>query len=120
MRRIAVWVVVAVVVIALIVGGYRWRRSVARSRVPAAPAPTAAAAELTPSMPAGTPRGEVSIEPRRQQLIGVRTVKVERRPIEDSVRTIGAVRYDETRMVDVNVKVEGYIRELYVDSTGQA
>jgi RND family efflux transporter MFP subunit len=118
MRRIAVWVVVAVVVIALGVGGYRWRRSVTRSRLPS-PAPMATAAQPAPSTSPGTPRGEVSIDPRRQQLIGVRTAHVERRPIGDSVRTIGAVRYDETRMVDVNVKVEGYIRDLYVDYTGQ-
>jgi RND family efflux transporter MFP subunit len=118
MRRIVLWVVVAVVVIALAVGGYRWRRSVTRSRLPT-PAPMATAAQPAPSTPIGTPRGEVSIDPRRQQLIGVRTTHVERRPIEDSVRTTGALRYDETRMVDVNVKVEGYIRDLYVDYTGQ-
>ena len=117
MRRIAVWVVVAVVVIALGVVGYRWRRSVAR--LPAAPAAMTTAAQPATSTTPGTPRGEVSIDPRRQQLTGVRTAKVVSGPIEESVRTTGAVRYDETRLVDVNVKIEGYIRDLYVDYTGQ-
>ena len=118
MRRVALWIVAVLVLVALSVGGYGWRRSKARSRA-AAPTPIAAGAQPAPSTPAGTRRGEVSIDPRRQQLIGVRTAKVARRPIEESVRTIGAVRYDETRLVDVNVKVEGYIRDLYVDYTGQ-
>lgn len=119
MRRIALWLVVSSVVIALGVGGYRWRQSVARSRLPA-PVPTTTAAQPAPSTHPGIPRGEVSIDPRRQQLTGVRTAHVERRPIEERVRTTGAIRYDETRLVDVNVKVEGYIRDLYADSTGQA
>ena len=119
MRRIALWVFVAIVAIALGVGWYGWRWSRARSRAPA-PTPMAAGAQTAASKPLGTPRGEVSIDPRRQQLIGVRTAKVVRGPIDESVRTTGAVRYDETRMVDVNVKVEGYIRDLYVDYTGQS
>jgi len=35
------------------------------------------------------------------------------------VRTTGVVRYDETRQADVNVKLDGWIRKLYVDYTGQ-
>ena len=35
------------------------------------------------------------------------------------VRTTGVVRYDETRQTDVNVKLEGWIRDLRVDYTGQ-
>ena len=68
---------------------------------------------------AGTPRAEVSIDPRRQQLIGVRTVPVERRAITSTVRTVGMVRYDETRLADINLKVEGWVRDLYVDTTGE-
>lgn len=64
-------------------------------------------------------RAEIRIDPRRQQLIGVRTVPVERRALTATVRTVGLVRYDETRLADVNLKVEGWIRELYVDTTGE-
>src|SRR5207244_12604101 len=71
--------------------------------------------------PAGgtTPRGGDVTVPRRQQLIGVRTVAATRSSLAATVRTVGAVRYDETRLADVNLKVEGFIRDLYVDYTGQ-
>ena len=68
---------------------------------------------------AGTARAEIMIDPRRQQLIGVRTVPVERRALTATVRTVGVVRYDETRLADINLKLEGWIRELYVDTTGE-
>src|SRR5438309_10770181 len=73
----------------------------------------------TAAAPSVTPRGDVTIDPRRQQLIGVRTVPVTRESIGQAVRAVGAVRYNETRLADVNVKVEGWIRELYVNATGQ-
>jgi Cu(I)/Ag(I) efflux system membrane fusion protein/cobalt-zinc-cadmium efflux system membrane fusion protein len=36
-----------------------------------------------------------------------------------TIRAVGLVRYDETRLADVNLKIEGWIGDLYVDSTGQ-
>ena len=72
-----------------------------------------------PTAPAGTPRGDVTIDPRRQQLIGVRTVPVKRQAVDQTIRAVGLVRYDETRLADINLKVEGWIRDLYVDYTGQ-
>lgn len=77
---------------------------------PAMPAP--GTADAAPA------RAEITIDPRRQQLIGVRTAPVERRTLTATVRTVGLVRYDETRLTDVNLKVEGWIRDLYVDTTG--
>jgi Cu(I)/Ag(I) efflux system membrane fusion protein/cobalt-zinc-cadmium efflux system membrane fusion protein len=85
----------------------------AMSDKPASPSADTAVA------PSATPRGDVTIDPRRQQLIGVRTVPVTRESIGQAVRAVGAVRYNETRLTDVNVKVEGWIRELYVNATGQ-
>ncbi|HKE86963.1 MAG TPA: FixH family protein [Vicinamibacterales bacterium] len=66
-----------------------------------------------------TPRGDVSIDPRRQQLIGVRTAAVTREPMRHALRTVGVVRYDETTLADINLRLEGWIRDLYVDYTGQ-
>src|SRR5207247_3250515 len=51
--------------------------------------------------------------------IGVKTVPVTHEPMQQSVRTVGVVRYDETRQADINLRVEGWIRDLYVDYTGQ-
>lgn len=83
---------------------------------PAPGEPTSAAAG---QVPAGPARAPVMIDARRQQLIGLRTAKVERRPIERTIRAVGTIRYDETRLADVNLKIDGWIRDLYVDTTGK-
>ncbi|MGH9258061.1 MAG: efflux RND transporter periplasmic adaptor subunit [Vicinamibacterales bacterium] len=86
---------------------------------PAPAQPAAAVTNASPSSPGAVARGEVSLDPQRQQLIGVRLAPVTRAPIAATVRTTGVVRYDETRLADVNVKLEGWIRELHADYTGQ-
>ena len=73
-----------------------------------------------PAQTAEEPRGNVTIDARRQQLIGVRVAAVKQTLLSATVRTTGVVRYDETRQTDVNVKLDGWIRDLYVDYTGQA
>lgn len=69
--------------------------------------------------PGVDPRAPVSLDLRRQQLIGVRTATVTREPFDKTIRTVGVVKYDETRLTDVNLKIEGWIRDLHVDSTGE-
>ena len=63
--------------------------------------------------------GTVTIDPATVQNIGVRTAPVERRPLHRTVRTVGRVDYDETRMTDVNTKIAGWVEQLFVDYTGQ-
>jgi Cu(I)/Ag(I) efflux system membrane fusion protein/cobalt-zinc-cadmium efflux system membrane fusion protein len=65
-------------------------------------------------------RATVQIDPVMVQNIGVKTAIVERRPLSRTVRTVGRVDNDETRMTDVNTKVTGWVEELFVDYTGQA
>lgn len=81
------------------------------------PTPTAGGGQA--QAPTADARAEVTIDPRRQQLIGVRLAPVERGEMSPAIRTVGVVRYDETRLADVNLKLEGWIRDLYVDYTGQ-
>jgi len=85
-------------------------------------APTPSTGADAPQSPPGavTPRGEITIDPRRQQVIGVRTVTARKTTLAPTTRTVGIVRYAETRLADVNVKLEGWIRDLFVDYTGQA
>jgi membrane fusion protein, copper/silver efflux system len=113
MKRTFAVIVVAVAV--LVAAGAVYR---ARTRTqPAAPRP-AEAAGTAPSVP-GTPRGDVVVDARRQQLIGVRTVTASRSALTPNIRAVGIVRYAETRLADVNLKLDGWIRDLYVDYTGQ-
>jgi Cu(I)/Ag(I) efflux system membrane fusion protein/cobalt-zinc-cadmium efflux system membrane fusion protein len=65
------------------------------------------------------PRGEVIIDPRRQQLIGVRTAPVRRTAMSQEVRALGIVRADERRQAEITTKVDGWIRDLRADYTGR-
>jgi len=63
------------------------------------------------------PRVEIPVE--KQQLIGVKTVKVAVKPLRKTIRTVGKVEYDESRIATVNTKIEGWIEKLHVNLTGQ-
>lgn len=66
-----------------------------------------------------TLRGEVTLDTRRQQLIGVRTVKAEHAQMAPEIRISGTVTYDETRQAEISTRVDGWIKELYADYTGR-
>ncbi len=60
----------------------------------------------------------VTIDPARQQLIGLRTAPAVSGTVAGSWRTVGRVEVDPTAVRKVNVKVEGYIDHLFVDFVG--
>ena len=62
--------------------------------------------------------GEITIDPVVTQNIGVRIAAVGSGPIVRTIRTVGTVTFDETRVRDVNIKVPGWIEKLYVDYEG--
>lgn len=68
---------------------------------------------------AGPPETGVYISPARQQLIGVRTVTVEARPLDATIRTVGTLTYDETRVTEVHPKVSGWVERIFVDFVGK-
>lgn len=63
------------------------------------------------------PTVEIPVE--KQQLMGVKTMVVEPKQVQKSVRTVGRIEYDEKRVVTVNTKFEGWIEKLYIDYTGR-
>lgn len=75
--------------------------------------------DLTPVTRGDLKTGTVTVDDIRRQKIGVRIEPVTRSPLTVEVRTVGEVKYDETRLQDVSVKVRGWIRGLRVDATGQ-
>jgi len=77
------------------------------------------AAALPVAQPKETPRADVTLDTRRQQMIGVRTVAVRRMTMTPDIRATGTVVYDETRQAEINTRVDGWIRELYADYTGR-
>ena len=62
---------------------------------------------------------DVRLTPERRQLIGVQTGLVAMRDLGSSVRTVGRIAVDETRLYKVTTKFDGYIEKLYVNVTGQ-
>jgi Cu(I)/Ag(I) efflux system membrane fusion protein len=63
--------------------------------------------------------GVVRIDEARGREIGIRTGKVERAPMKRTLRAVGRVAYDETRLRDVTLKLGGWITKLHVTQTGQ-
>ena len=61
----------------------------------------------------------VKISLDRVQRSGVRTEKVETRVLVQPVRAVGTVAIDESRQTIVTLRADGFIEELFVDTTGQ-
>jgi Cu(I)/Ag(I) efflux system membrane fusion protein len=67
----------------------------------------------------GMAPGMVMVSPEKQQLMGMRFATIERRPMVRTVRTVGTITYDETKVTHVHSKIEGWIDKLYVNYTGK-
>jgi Cu(I)/Ag(I) efflux system membrane fusion protein len=63
--------------------------------------------------------GFISLSTDQQRMIGLTREAVVEARVSSEIRTIGRVTYDETRLTDVNLKVSGWIQDLYVDSEGK-
>jgi len=68
----------------------------------------------TPSMPPGS----VSIDPGKRQAIGVRVETVGKVPTQHTLRVLGRVAADETRLYRINATTDGWITKTYPNSAG--
>jgi multidrug efflux pump subunit AcrA (membrane-fusion protein) len=66
------------------------------------------------------PPGTVQISPARQQLMGVTTAVANYRPIEKTIRTVGQVAIDETKLSVVRFRSTGWIQRVFVNYTWQS
>jgi Cu(I)/Ag(I) efflux system membrane fusion protein len=64
------------------------------------------------------PPGTIRVSPERQQVIGVRFATVEVGGASRTIRTVGKVAVDETRVGHVHTRIEGWIEKVFVDFTG--
>ncbi len=62
--------------------------------------------------------GTVRVSTEKQQLIGVRTAVVERKPLTSKLRLLGKVAVDETRVYRINATVDGWITKALPIATG--
>ena len=82
-------------------------------------APSATRATSAADGTAAPERAPITIDARRQQLIGVRTVTVHQAEMAPDIRAAGTVTYDETRQSEISTRVDGWIRDLLADYTGR-
>jgi len=64
------------------------------------------------------PAGTIQISPEKQQLIGVTYGQAELSNSSGDLRAVGKVAQDETRIVRVHSRVDGWIEKVHVDFTG--
>lgn len=76
-------------------------------------APASGTAASRPPVP-----GAIPIAPERQQLIGVKFATVELSGQSRSIRAVGKVTFDETRVAHVHTRIDGWIETVFVDFTG--
>ncbi|SPP66298.1 efflux RND transporter periplasmic adaptor subunit [Nitrospira lenta] len=69
-------------------------------------------------MPAA-PSGAVVVPAVMRQLIGVRSAQAARATLEQEIRTVGTVGYDERGFTQVTLKISGWVREVFVNSIGR-
>jgi RND family efflux transporter MFP subunit len=60
----------------------------------------------------------VTLDPEGARRIGVTFATVTRGYLARTVRTVGFVTYDETRLTSVSPKIEGWVERLFVNFTG--
>jgi RND family efflux transporter MFP subunit len=131
------WRLVGVAILSLVVGGgatafvmRRWiapptdgtvatsgrhegQGSVAREVRPASPTDAHVQAARDAEQPG------VYVSPARQQLIGVRTAEVGHRALESTIKAVGTLTYDETRVAEIHTKIAGWVEQIHVDFVGK-
>ena len=65
------------------------------------------------------PEGAFQITPEKQQLIGVRYGAAEFKAVGRTLRAVGRLAWDETKVTRVHPRVEGWIEEVFVDFIGK-
>ncbi|HEX9882853.1 MAG TPA: efflux RND transporter periplasmic adaptor subunit, partial [Desulfobaccales bacterium] len=62
--------------------------------------------------------GVIAVSPTTVQSMGVRTAKVEVKPLSRITTAVGLVTYNERNLAVINTKVNGWVEKLYVNATG--
>ena len=66
------------------------------------------------------PAGTVRIDPTVTQNIGVRVTRAMRKELSREITTVGRITFDETKLVTLHPKVDGWVDKLFIDKTGES
>jgi membrane fusion protein, copper/silver efflux system len=64
-------------------------------------------------------RVPIHVTEERQQKIGLKVAKAERKSLEHTIRTVGIVTADERREAHVHTKIRGWIEQIHADYVGK-
>ncbi len=103
-------------VLAGITGGYFWAHMTMADMAGMEPKAKKDMPGMVASQGGASP---VAVPGGTRQLIGVRSTPAVYAPLEEEIRTVGLVEYDERTLAKVTVKVPGWIRQVFVNSIGQ-
>jgi RND family efflux transporter MFP subunit len=81
-------------------------------------APQPSSAENSPKESPVAPLAPMQLSPQRMQSIGVQIGRVQSTAVHDELRLYGNVQVNERRVSYVQSRVAGWIRDVYVDATG--
>lgn len=76
--------------------------------------------DLLPVSHADVESGALLVDEGTRRRIGVRLAAAIVKPVTLEVRAVGRTTWDETKLEDVTLRVEGWVERLYVNETGQA
>jgi len=62
----------------------------------------------------------VEVSPDELRLAGLQTTVARRGSLARTIRTVGEVKADETRVSQVHTRISGWVEKLFVNSSGQA
>ena len=131
--RRAFWITLVVAIAFAVLAAAIWWRL---GRKPATMQPTTSASGA--AMPNGGTQGEmagmtgesatpqqsesplapIQLSPQRMQSIGLQVGQVEYKPVNNEIRFYGNVQTNERRLAYVQTRFAGWIREVYVNATG--
>ena len=75
--------------------------------------------EMVQSVSGGKGDGvSIAIEPAHRRLIGVRTAMAKMDSVSRTIRTIGSIQYDQSKLSTISSYVDGRLEKLYADYVG--
>ena len=75
--------------------------------------------DLTPVSQEEVSSGIIRIDESRRQQIGIKTAVAIARPMDTAIRAVGKTAFDESRVRDVTLKLDGFVERLHVNKTGE-